>query len=65
MSIQQELLSMHSYLMYKKFPYHSVSVIHRNQDLGFHVIFTKNVKEMVTDEIRDYLKSFGFGLSYI
>lgn len=49
--------------MYKKFPYHSVSVIHRHQDLGFHVIFASNVREMVTEEIISRLKSMGFAYS--
>ena len=65
MSIQSQLESMHSYLMYKKFPYHSVSVIHRHQDLGLHVIFMDNVKEMVTDEIKDYMKAMGFTFSFV
>lgn len=56
---------MHSYLMYSKFPYHSVSVIHRHQDLGFHVIFMGSVKEMVTDEIKDYIKAMDFTFSYL
>ena len=64
MDIQSELKSMHSHLMYKKFPYHSVSVIHRPQDLGFHVIFMGSVKEMVTDEIKDYIKATGFTFSF-
>jgi hypothetical protein len=65
MSIQSELKSMHNYLMYKKFPYNSVSVIHRYQDMGFHVIFMESVKEMVTDEIKDYIKAMGFTVSYV
>lgn len=65
MNIQAELQSMHDYLMYKKFPYHSVSVIYRNQDLGFHVFFMENVKEMVTEEIKDRLDSFGFTFSFV
>ena len=65
MDTQSELESMHNYLMYKKFPYHSVSVIHRSQDLGFHIIFSESVKEMVTDEISDRIKSLGFTVSYV
>jgi site-specific DNA-cytosine methylase len=63
--VQPKLKSMGDYLMYKKFPYHSVSVIYRNQDLGFHVFFMENVKEMVTEEIKDRLDSFGFTFSFV
>ena len=65
MGIQQELDTMHRYLMYNKFPYHSVSVIHRHQDLGFHIMFMDSVKEMVTDEIKDYIKAMGFTFSFV
>jgi len=65
MNIQQELNSMHKHLMYKKFPYHSVSVIHRPQDLGFHVIFMESVKDMVTDEIKGYIEAYGFTFAYV
>lgn len=65
MDIQSELHYMHNYLMFKKFPYHSVSVIHRHQDLGLHVIFMDNVREMVTYEIKDHLKLFDFTFSFI
>ena len=51
--------------MYNKFPYHSVSVIHRHQDLGLHVIFMESVKYMVTDEIKGYLKANKFTYSYV
>lgn len=64
MNVYQALSSMHSYLMYKKFPYHSVSVIHRGQDLGFHVIFMDNVREIVTDEIKSHIEAVGFTYSY-
>jgi len=63
MNIQEQLASMHSYLMHKQFPRLSVSVIHRHQDLGFHIIFGSSVKEMVTDEIKDRIKSSGFTYS--
>lgn len=65
MNIQSGLKSMHDYLRYKRFPYHSFSVIHRHQDLEFHVIFMERVKEMVTDEIKDYIKAMGFTFSYV
>ena len=45
--IQDELSLMHSHLMYLKFPYHSVAVIHRSQDLGFHVFFMESVRSKV------------------
>jgi hypothetical protein len=62
---QQRLETLHRYLMYNKFPYHSVSVVHRHQDLGFHVIFMDSVKYMVTDKIKGYLKANEFTYSYI
>lgn len=65
MNIQHELEAMHRYLMYNKFPYHSVSVIHRHQDVGFHVIFMESVKPLVTEKISDYIKAMGFGISYV
>ena len=65
MNIHSQLKSMHDYLMYKKFQYHSVSVVHRHQDMGFHVIFMESVKEMVTNEIKDYIKAMGFTFSYV
>jgi len=60
-----ELRTIHGYLMYKGFPYHSVSVIYRENDLGLHVMFMDSVREKVTDEIRGYLTSSGFGISYV
>lgn len=63
--IRNELKSMHEHLMYNKFPYHSVSVIHRHQDMGFRVIFMDSVRNMVTDKIKDYIKSMGFTVSYV
>jgi hypothetical protein len=65
MNYQQQLNSIHSYLMYKKFPYHSLSVIHRHQDLGFHVFFSDDVKEMVTDEIKEHLAAYAFHWSFV
>ena len=65
MNIQQQLKTVHSHLMYNKFPYHSVSVIYRHQDLGLHVIFMESVKYMVTDEIKGYLKANEFTYSYV
>lgn len=40
--------------MYKRFPYHSVSVIHRHQDFGLPATFMEGVKDLVTDEIKGY-----------
>lgn len=65
MDIQNKLKLTHSYLMRKGFPYNKISVIHRHQDLGFHVIFNASVKEMVTDEVKDILKDNGFGFSFV
>ena len=65
MNIQEQLKTVHRHLMYNKLPYHSVSVIHRHQDLGLHVIFMESVKYMVTDEIKGYLKANKFTYSYV
>lgn len=51
--------------MFKKFPYHSVSVIYRSLDLGLHVFFMGNVKDMVTDEIKNYINAMGFTFSFV
>jgi hypothetical protein len=64
-NVQHELEAMHSYLMYKKFPYHSVSVIFRWQDIGLHLYIMDYVKHLVTDEIKDYIKCMGFGITYV
>lgn len=56
MEIYHYLNSMHRYLMKKGFPYHSVSVIHRQQDLGFHCIFMKSVKDKVTKDVIDVME---------
>lgn len=65
MNIQSELKSMHDYLMYKKIPYHSVSVVYRPQDMGFRVIFMESVREMITAEIEDHIQAMGFTVSYV
>ena len=65
MNIQQRLETVHRHLMSNKFPYNSVSVVHRHQDLGFHVIFMDSVKDMVTNEIKGYLKENEFTYSYV
>ena len=63
--MQYQLKMVHQFLMYEKFPYHSVSVIHRYQDLGFHVMFMDSVKEQVTERIKKRLEIFGFGYSFV
>lgn len=60
LGIQNRLNEMHSFLMKKGIPYKSVSVIHRHQDLGFHVIFSNDVRELVTPEIKDGIKNREF-----
>jgi hypothetical protein len=65
MSIQAILNVMHQHLMYRKFPYHSVSVIHRSQDLGFHVYFMESVREMITEEIKNYMGYLDFTYSFV
>ena len=63
MNIHNTLSVCHGYLMRMKFPYHSVSVIHRHQDLGFHVIFAHDVRDMVTDNVIKALTNLGFTYS--
>lgn len=65
LKIEEQLKTVHRHLMYNKFHFHSVSVIHRDQDLGLHVIFMESVKYMVTDEIKAYLKANKFTYSYV
>ena len=55
--IRGQLNTIHSHLMWLEFPYHSVSVIYRHQDLGLHVIFMDSVRDKVTKELEDYLKA--------
>lgn len=63
MNITNTLFVCHDYLMRMEFPYHSVSVIHRHQDLGFHVIFSSNVRDMVTENIIKALANLEFTYS--
>lgn len=65
MNIQEQLNSMHKHLMYNKFPYHSVSVVYWEQNLEFHVLFMDEVRELVTDEIKGYIKACGFTYSFV
>lgn len=64
-NIHAELTSMHHYLMRHKFPYHSVSVIYRQQDLGLHVIFLESVKNLITEEIKNNMKICGFTWTFV
>lgn len=61
--MQEVLNNMHQYLMDKGFPYHSVSVIYRPQDLGYHCIFSYIVEDKIDKEIKDYLSSEKFTFS--
>jgi len=65
LGIDGTLRLMHSSLMRAGFPYHSVSVIHRSQDCGFHVIFDKVVKDKVTDEIISSIENLEFTYSFV
>lgn len=60
--VKNKLEFMHGFLMKKKFPYHSVSVIHSQHDLGYHCYFTASVKDKV-EEIKEELKRHGFTYS--
>jgi hypothetical protein len=63
--IDSRLRQIHYSLMYHKFPYHSVSVIHRWQDLGFHCILLESVKDKVTKEIEDAMTRNEFTWSFV
>ena len=65
MTIQNTLNVCHGYLMKQGFSYHSVSVIHRSQDLGFHVIFSNEVKTKITPQIKRALKNLEFTYSIV
>ena len=65
MDIDYQLKRVHSYLMSEGFPYHSVSVIYRGDDLGLHALFISEVKDKVTEVIRGRLKAYGFGYSFV
>lgn len=53
---QYDMKYLHEYLMKVGFPYHSVSVIYRHQDIGLHCFFSHDVKDKVTDEVKEYIK---------
>ena len=63
MNIQSTLNVCHGFLMKQGFPYHSVSVIYRQQDLGYNVIFANDVKDKVNDHIKRALKNLEFSYS--
>ena len=64
-NIDQNLKNVHQHLMYLKFPYHSISVIHRKQDLRPHVIFMSYVEKFITDDLKGYLEAGGFTYSIV
>jgi hypothetical protein len=43
-----------------KVPYHSVSVVYRPQNLGTIIIFSSDMKDKLTSEIRQVIKNSGF-----
>lgn len=60
MNIQNTLNVCHGFLMRQGFPFSSVSVIYRSQDLGFHVIFDSSVKDKVTPLVKKALSNLEF-----
>jgi hypothetical protein len=46
--------------MRKGFPYHSVSVIHRPQDVGLHVYIMKSAEHLIDEEVKDTIEAFDF-----
>jgi len=65
LGIQPTLHLMHSTLMRYKFPYNSVSVVHRNQDWGFRVIFDEAVKDKVNENVISNMEILGFSHSFV
>lgn len=53
---QYDMRDIHAFLMKAGFPYHSVSVIYRHQELGLHCFFSADVKDKVTNEVREYIQ---------
>ena len=63
--IMSSLSHVHKHLMYLGFTYRSVSVIHRFQDLQYHVMFMESVKNKITEELEGYLKANDFTYSIV
>jgi hypothetical protein len=55
--IQEEMETLHAYLMGAGFPYHSVSVIYRPMD-GIRCYFSNNVKDKITDDVKEFISSY-------
>lgn len=56
-NIQQDMQDLHRYLMDMGFPYSSVSVVYRPQDIGVCCIFSHSVKDKVDEKVIDLIKS--------
>lgn len=54
----------HRFLMTKGFPYHSVSVVYRN-DLGHMVFFMEDVEDKVTEAVKSNLKLYDFDYTIV
>lgn len=54
--VQEQMQALHEHLMLSGFPYNSVTVIYRPNDLGLHCFFSKKVEDKITDEIKDAIK---------
>jgi hypothetical protein len=67
LTIQGKLQHIHSALMWARFPYHSVSVIHRWQDVGLHVYIMESQRERLEEnrQLRSEMKAFGFSWSFV
>jgi len=62
---KSKLYRIHKYLMKRGFPYHSVSVVYRRLDLGYHVIFMEDQREFVDGDVLKQLKFENFSHSFI
>jgi hypothetical protein len=56
-NIRIDMQDLHRHLMDMGFPYSSVSVIYRPQDLGLCCIFSYSVKDKVDEKVIDLIKS--------
>lgn len=62
-NVDSNLHNMHHFLMKNGFPYKSVSVIYRGQDLGYHIFISKEFEHLITDEIKSNIELSYFNYS--
>ena len=67
MTVRRRMEEIHLALMKAGFPYHSVSVTYRPQDLGLHIFMDESVKEMFkgNERLMIQAKAYGFSWSFV